>query len=801
MVESAPDAMVVTNSHGEIVLVNAQAERLFGYPREELLGENIEMLIPARLRRHHQRHVDAYAQSPHFRPMASTLSIHAEHKNGSEFPVEVSLSPLSTAGGVLVSSAIRDISDRQRVETASRMLAALVESSSDAGSFEVEVATGERQWSAGFRRIFGFSDDQKPSTDLVLAAVHPEDRQRVEATIDEVNVGGTATDIAFRIVRPSGEIRWVRSRTNVGYVLDGSPWRVLGTMLDVTDMHVAVAKLNLAEANCELGFDRSLIGMAIVDVAGRFLRVNPATCELLGRDQDGILGHSLSDFLDQDPLGPAQRLLVGAEGSQTEVRCVRPGGEILWVEETIFSVPHADPASPTSFVQLRNITGRRQAEQLLEFQSLHDPLTGLANRRLLASTLEDSLARARVSGCPVGVLFFDLDKLKQINDAYGRTVGDRIVLELVRRMHSIVRATDILARFGGGEFVIVCENLTWPNTQRLVDRIVRLDTEPFVIQGRDIFMTVSVGIVVAEGHENVADVLSNSESAMYQAMTSGRGQSSLYAAETHQASSDRFKLELELARALDNGELRVFYQPIIELSTRDVSGFEALIRWHHPTRGLIPPMDFIPIAEESGLIVPIGQWVLREAAAQAMRWLEMEEHGRGLTMAVNLSIVQLRDPGLLGNVLEVLTKTGLDPHSLHLEITESMVIHDFETALDTLHALHALGVQLSVDDFGTGYAALGYLRTMPVQTLKIDKSFIDPLVGHDPRSLSIVEAIVSLARALDLDVIAEGVESVEQMVELQRIGTHLCQGYLFSRPLPAEEIPSWLREFRLRAAP
>ncbi|KFF59762.1 hypothetical protein JF66_09095 [Cryobacterium sp. MLB-32] len=790
---------MVTNSHGQIVLVNVRTERLFGYSREELLGESIEMLIPGRLRTHHQGHVDSFSEATYHRPLQSGLDIVAEHKNGSEFPVEVSLSPVETAGGSLICSAIRDVSDRRRLELASQMLAALVESSTDAGSFEVDIATGRRLWSSGYRRIFGFSDDQLPSTDLVVASVHPDDRARVVATIDQVNTGGVATDIGFRIVRPSGEIRWVRSRTNVGYVLTGSPSRVLGTLLDVTDMHHAVAKMNIAEANFELGFDRSLIGIAVVDSAGRFLRVNPAACELLGRAQDQLLGGLMSDFLEQEPgfLLPHQR--DEFEGTQAEVRCVLPGGEILWVEETIFSVPHADPESPVSFVQLRNVTGRRKAEQLLEFQSLHDPLTGLANRRLLASNLEDSLARARVSGCPVGVLFFDLDKLKQINDAYGRPVGDRIVLELVRRMHSIVRATDTLARFGGGEFVIVCENLTWENTQRLVNRIVRLDTEPFVIQGRDIFVTVSVGIVVADGHDDVATVLSNSESAMYEAMTTGRGKSSLYAAETHQASSDRFRLELELARALENGELRVFYQPIVELSTRDVAGFEALVRWEHPTRGLIPPMDFIPIAEESGLIVPIGRWVLREAAAQAMHWRATGEHN--LTMAVNLSIVQLRDPTLVGDVLDVLTTTGLDPQSLHLEITESMVINDVESAMNTLHALHALGVQLSVDDFGTGYAALGYLRTMPVHTLKIDKSFIDPLVGNDPRSLAIVQAVVSLARALDLDVVAEGVESVEQMVELQRIGTHLCQGYLFSRPLPPDEIYAWLGEFRIRSAP
>jgi diguanylate cyclase (GGDEF)-like protein/PAS domain S-box-containing protein len=845
LLEAAPDAIVIVNTDREIVLVNAQAERLFGHSRAEMLGQRIEMLLPERFRAQHAGHLTRYADAPHVRAMDSNLELLARHRDGSEFPVEISLSPLKTDQGMLFSSAIRDITDRKRTEADMRMLSTLVESSSDAifrytvdgairtwkaaagsmfgytaeeadrfglaaaqqtahvGSFAIDMATGEQSWSAEYWRVLGVDETQPASRELMLAAVHPDDRDRVEGVWRKLDSGEPALDFGYRIVLPSGQMRWVRSILRFEYAEDGSAARILGTTMDVTDLYLAVAKRREAETNFQLGFDRSPIGMGMADLDGRFQRVNPAVCEILGRREDEILGKRTQDFLDPedtgDRSGGSARLRPGETGPvHKERRYLRPDGDVVWVQETVSLVPGRDGEPAYSFVQLQDTTSRKQAEEMLEYQAFHDPLTGLANRLLLTQSLDRSLADARESGGQVSVLLLDADQFKIINDGLGHTAGDQLLVQMAKRLQSMVRPTDTVARFGGDEFVIVCENMTRENTERLVTRIVASGKEPFVLEGREVFVTVSVGIVLANGDEEAVTVLRNSDTAMYQAKDNGRAQAMVFSEEMHRKASSRLDLDSQLARALDKDELRVYYQPIVEVSTEDVVGFEALVRWVHPKRGLISPIEFIPVAEETGMIIPIGEWVLRQSLAQAQKWRTEAPGAENLSISVNLSTLQLQDPDFLGVVADALTQTGLDPMALHLEITETMVMNDVEAAMGTLHGLRSLGVRLSIDDFGTGYAALSYLSRLPVQTIKIDQSFVEGLGGDDPHASPIVDAIVSLARALDLDVIAEGVESAKQLRELRQIGSRLAQGFLWSRPLPPEEIPEWLGVARRR---
>jgi len=920
LLDAAPDAMVIVNADSKIVLVNTQAERIFDYTRAELLGQLLEILLPERFRAGHAVHLTRFAQGPSTRAMGSNVELVGLRRDGTEFPVEISLSPLATDRGMLFSSTIRDVTERKRNEASIRLLSAQVEASSDAifgcgtdrrittwnmaaesmfgysaeeavgqlaslilgttdhdihtqldagnqvrsletvghrkdgstveislsvsllfdpqqvkigtscsardiseanrrsaestidrgrlvsaqrtarvGSFEIDLATGERWWSAEYRRILGADVSEKASLELMLSSVHLDDRETVQSAAKELFLGGPAIDIGYRTVSPSGQERWVRTRSSVEKAEDGSPVRIFGTTIDVTDLHRADTKRREAETNFQLGFNLSPIGTAMTSLDGRLDQVNPAVREILGRTADNILGKQLQDF--RHPVGSEDQLdslmlsrVSKPEPAHIERRYRRPDGNLVWVQETESTVPSRDGVPAYLFVQLQDITSRKQAEEELVRQAFHDPLTGLANRHLLTDSLNRSLDVARDSGTEVAVVFLDVDPFKNITDGLGHAIGDRLLVQMANRLQSMVRLTDTLARLGGDEFVIVAENMTRKNAELLVERIIESTKQPFLLGGQEVFVSMSVGFVLASGDDDAVAVLRSSDAANYQAKQHDRVQAVVFSEEMYRKASSRLDLESQLVRALDKNELRVYYQPIVEVSTENVVSFEALVRWVHGERGLISPLDFIPVAEEIGMIIPIGEWVLRQALEQVSQWREEIPGGENLSISVNLSALQLQDPDFVVVVADALSASRLDPVALHLEITETMLMSDVDVAVKTLHALRALGVSLSIDDFGTGHAALGYLSSLPVQTIKIDRSFVNGLNQGDAKTTSIVDAIVSLARALDLDVVAEGVETTGQLAELHRIGARLAQGYLWSRPLPPDQIPNWLAE-------
>jgi diguanylate cyclase (GGDEF)-like protein len=434
----------------------------------------------------------------------------------------------------------------------------------------------------------------------------------------------------------------------------------------------------------------------------------------------------------------------------------------------------------------------RMAEATRRHVALHDPLTGLPNRSLLTDRLELALARTGRLPGEVVVLFLDVDQFKVVNDGMGHAVGDALLRQLAERLRLVVRAGDTLARFGGDEFVLVCDNVSTSEADWIGDRITTAVAAPFDLDGREVFVTVSVGIAVAGPDEAAETVLQNADVAMYRAKARGRARAVTFDDAMYRQASARLDIESGLRRALDRGELRVYYQPIVDVRTETTTGFEALVRWEHPERGLVSPAEFIPVAEEAGLIVPIGAWVLTEALAQTQRWRTELPGAADLTIAVNLSASQLLAPDLLHAVSAALRASGIPASAVHLEITESVVMNDVERSIATLQALRSNGVALSVDDFGTGYSSLSYLKQLPVTTLKIDRSFVDGLGGDGQHDPSIVDAVISLARALDLGVVAEGVETRGQHVALQRLGAERAQGYLWSKPMPAADVPAWL---------
>jgi len=416
-------------------------------------------------------------------------------------------------------------------------------------------------------------------------------------------------------------------------------------------------------------------------------------------------------------------------------------------------------------------------------QALHDALTGLPNRVLFRDRLEHALARAGRGGGSVAVLFLDLDRFKTVNDSLGHAAGDELLCRVGERIGSCMRTADTAARLGGDEFAVLIEDLTSTREAvRVAERIIQALAEPLPVAGREVYVGASIG--VATGTHGAEDLLRDADVAMYRAKSQGKGRYALFEEGMQAEVVDRLELEGDLQRAVDRGELEVFYQPIISLAGGAMAGHEALVRWRHPTRGLLGPGAFVPVAEETGLIMPIGRFVLREACRQAAVW--QAETARPLTINVNLSGRQLEDPSLVEQVTGILRETGLPPSRLVLEITETVLMQDTEATIERLRALRALGLRLAIDDFGTGYSSLRYLNRFPLDVLKMAKPFVDGL-GTRQEDPALARAIVDLGGNLGLQVVAEGIEGSGQLAQLQALGCPLGQGYWFARPMPAGE--------------
>lgn len=473
---------------------------------------------------------------------------------------------------------------------------------------------------------------------------------------------------------------------------------------------------------------------------------------------------------------------------------------VLALSPLIAIVAVADAGSwvllPLLLVPLLAVQKAAEMSREKEHQALHDPLTSLPNRLLLADRIDQALARGTRQTGRVVVMFLDVDLFKVVNDSLGHAAGDQLLVELARRLGGVVRPGDTLARFGGDEFVIVCDNMPEDEIEGLARRASSAVRETFHFDGRPVNVSASIGIAISSIDTDSDALLRDADAALYRAKAGGRNQAVVFDEVMHQQATLRLEAESGLRTALRDDQLRLYYQPVIDLDSGAVVGLEALVRWDHPTRGVLGPAEFISVAEETGLIVSLGDWVLTEALTQAQRWRTEVPGCENLWMSVNVSPRQLRSKGLLDTLGAALASTGLPPEAACLEITESALMDEMGPHLEVMRAIRALGVHLAIDDFGTGYSSLAYLKTLPVSVVKVDRSFVSVLGGEDPTAPAIVAAIVGMADALQMRVIAEGVETPEQLDVLRSLRAGLGQGYHWSMPIGAEAVPTWLTAHR-----
>lgn len=528
---------------------------------------------------------------------------------------------------------------------------------------------------------------------------------------------------------------------------------------------------------------------------GRILYANKAWQNALGYGGDEIGGLTFHDIMNPDSeaecMGEFRKALAGEQVKAVEAEFVSKSGGVVSAEVNI-TCGFKDGKPAVVWGICRDITERKQAQEQLYRMAHHDTLTGLPNRILFLDRLKHARALARRLGFNASVLFLDLDRFKIINDTLGHSVGDKLLQQVSKRLLACVRETDTVARIGGDEFTVVLVNVgSEEDVERIADKILKAMITPFKVDEHELFVTSSIGISLYPAHGDDAEsLLKKADIAMYEAKTKGRNNFQFYTPVMDENVAKKLLLGNSLRRALERDEFVLHYQPKFDIATGKVTALEALVRWEHPEQGLLPPADFIPLAEEMGLIVPIGEWVLRTACRQNAKW--RNEGMKPLRVAVNLSGLQFRQKGMDEFIRDVLTESGLAPELLELEITESIIIQDPEAAVDILNDLREMGVYISVDDFGTGYSSLLHIKRFPVDTLKIDKSFVRN-VDKCSTDGAIAQAIITMGTSLDLKVIAEGVETEGELAFLKEHHCDEAQGFLLSVPLPAGEIPGFLR--------
>ena len=798
LVESTDGAIFTASLDGVILSWDAAAESMYGFSADEAVGKPLSLIVPADRSGETIRALHSVASGALVGPI-ETVRISCDK---TRIDVSVAFSPIhDTPDHIIGVLAVeRDITTAKCVE---QSLDETRGALSDARAFldKAERLSQTGTWTLRFDaelsmvcspesyRVLGLDDDTPISVDLFFSFVHPEDRAHVEAAMELALSEHRSYETEYRMVCPDESIRWVHAWAEPEFDECGVPVRVLGVVQDITDRRLADGALRASEQRFRLLAEnaRDLIFRFRVTPDPGFEYVSPASTAIMGYTPEELYadpGLAAALIAPEAFEQLASMANNGVAPESVDVALRRTDGTLVWVSHRL-SLVHDDSGVLVAVEGIvRDVTERKRAEDARVHAGLHDALTGLPNRLLLREQLELVRARASVHDRSVVVVALDLDDFTLVNDTHGHETGDGVLMAVADLLTASSGEGTTVARTGSDEFVVIGDDAAGADTATaLVERIRSALLRPIAVSGVEFFVRAHMGVAVDSPNAPGESLLRHAEMALARARQRHTGAGiEVFNSEMRRRAHERVSMVRDLYHAIEREEFALVYQPIVALADDRIIGAEALLRWRHPRRGMVNPADFIPLAEDTGLIVDIGAWVLDEACTRLRRWSEAGPELTHVGISVNFSVKQLRSPGIVDTVAGAVERGGIDPGRLTVEMTESVVADDRDTVREVLTQLRAIGVRTAIDDFGTGYSSLSYLKHLPLDTLKIDQAFIGGL-GADPRDAAIVASTITVAKALGLFTVAEGVETSTQLAALRALDCDAAQGFLFSEPL------------------